>query len=70
MCMDKKEKAVSLFKNGYGCAQAVLLAFADELNIDENTAAKLASSFGDWPPLSAEAWAACAKCAGPSARCL
>ena len=46
MCMDKKEKAVSLFKSGYGCAQAVLLAFADELNIDENTAAKLASSFG------------------------
>ena len=44
--MDKKEKAVSLFKSGYGCAQAVLLAFADELNIDENTAAKLASSFG------------------------
>lgn len=44
--MDKKEKAASLFKSGYGCAQAVLLAFADEMDLDEDTLAKLGSSFG------------------------
>ncbi len=44
--MDKKEKAAALFKNGCGCAQAVLLAFADELNLDEDTLLKLGASFG------------------------
>ncbi len=44
--MTKGEQAVELFKNGYSCAQAVLLAFADELNLDREMAAKVASSFG------------------------
>lgn len=44
--MDKKEKAANLFKNGYSCSQAVLAAFADELDLDEKTALKMASSFG------------------------
>ena len=35
-----------LFKQGYNCSQAVLLAFCDELNMDKETAARLASSFG------------------------
>lgn len=35
-----------LFKQGYNCSQAVLLAFCDELNLDKETAARLASSFG------------------------
>jgi len=42
----KAEKAQALFKGGCNCAQAVLLTFADELNMDENTILKLASSFG------------------------
>ncbi len=44
--MSKKEKARELFMQGYNCSQAVLLAFAEELNLDENTAAKMACSFG------------------------
>ena len=40
------EKAKSLFESGYNCCQAVLCAYADELGIDQNTALKIASSFG------------------------
>ena len=40
------EKACTNFKNGYNCAQAVLLAFAEVLGIDDVFALKLASSFG------------------------
>ena len=32
--------------SGYNCAQAVFLAFADKYGIDDDTAVKLASSFG------------------------
>ena len=38
--------AVNNFKSGYNCAQSVLLAFADKLNLDKSTALKLSSSFG------------------------
>lgn len=45
--MDKhKEQAKSYFMEGYNCAQSVLLAFSDELGLDRETAARLASSFG------------------------
>lgn len=44
--MTRGEKAESLFKEGYNCSQAVLLAFADKIGIDEKTAALLASPFG------------------------
>lgn len=44
--MTKAELAQKYFKDGYNCAQAVVLAFCDELNMDEETALKLASSFG------------------------
>ncbi len=44
--MNKKEKAIALFKDGYNCSQAVLLAFAEELGLDEKTALKLATPFG------------------------
>ena len=44
--MNKKEKAISLFKEGYNCSQAVLLAFAKDLGLDSDTALKLASPFG------------------------
>ena len=42
----RKEKAVELFKNGYGCAQAVLGAYSDLFGLDTNTALKIACSFG------------------------
>jgi len=44
--MDKAQIAGDLFKEGYNCAQAVALAFKDELGIDEKTLLKLSSSFG------------------------
>ena len=44
--MTKEEKAKAFFKEGYNCAQAVSLAFADDLKIDKNTVIKLTSSFG------------------------
>lgn len=40
------EKAMSLFREGYNCTQAVVGTFVDELEIDFDTAMKLASSFG------------------------
>lgn len=43
--MTRTEHARHLFSNGYSCSQAVLLAFADDLNLDEETAAKIASGF-------------------------
>ena len=33
--MKHAEKAVSLYKQGFYCSQAVFAAFADELGIDE-----------------------------------
>ena len=44
--MDKKEKAMTLFKEGYNCSQAVFGAFAEELGLDFETAVKISSSFG------------------------
>ncbi|HOU51346.1 MAG: C_GCAxxG_C_C family protein [Smithella sp.] len=44
--MTKEVKATAFFKQGYNCAQAVLLAFADDLKMDKNTVIKLTSSFG------------------------
>lgn len=42
----KAKKAQQYFKDGYNCCQAVVLAFAPELGIDEKTALMLSSSFG------------------------
>lgn len=44
--VNKGDKAAALFLEGYNCAQAVVLAFTDELELEEKTLAKLASSFG------------------------
>lgn len=44
--MTKREKAMSLFKEGYNCSQAVFGAFAEELGLDLETALKISSSFG------------------------
>lgn len=43
---DHGEIARSLFMQGYNCAQAVLCAFGDVTGLDNDTAARLASSFG------------------------
>lgn len=44
--MTKYEKAVSLFKDGYNCTQAVVGAFEEELSIPHNVLMSLSSSFG------------------------
>ncbi len=44
--MTHPEKAEKLFREGYNCSQAVLLAFSDKTGLDEETAAKISSSFG------------------------
>lgn len=44
--MDKGNIAKENFKAGYNCAQAVVLAFKEELGIDAETLLKLSSSFG------------------------
>ena len=44
--MTRREIAMENFKKGYNCSQAIILAFADMLPIDEETLSKMASSFG------------------------
>lgn len=44
--MDHSENAVEMFKKGYNCAQAVVVAFCDVTGMTEDFAAKMASSFG------------------------
>jgi C_GCAxxG_C_C family probable redox protein len=40
------KKAEKLFREGYACSQSILLAFSDDLGIDENVAKKVSSTFG------------------------
>ena len=44
--MTRKEIAMNYFKEGYNCAQAVVLAFEDLTGLDKSTLLKLSSSFG------------------------
>ncbi|MBR2109143.1 MAG: C_GCAxxG_C_C family protein [Ruminococcus sp.] len=44
--MNQADLAEKLFREGYNCSQAVLLAFSDITGLDDDTAAKIASSFG------------------------
>ena len=44
--MTKSELAEAYFLEGYNCAQAVALAFADEMGLEKDQIAKMASSFG------------------------
>ena len=44
--MTRKEKAESLFLEGYNCAQAVAIAFEDIHGVNREVLAKLSSSFG------------------------
>ena len=40
------DKSIEYFKQGYNCAQAVFLPFAESYGIDKELALKLSSSFG------------------------
>lgn len=44
--MTRGEKAKELFLKGYNCSQAVVGAFADDLDIDFDSLIRLSSSFG------------------------
>ncbi len=44
--MTRGEKAESLFREGYNCSQAVVMAFADKINLPPETVALLSSPFG------------------------
>lgn len=44
--MDHKQKAKAYFMEGYNCAQAVFLAWHEELGLEPKEAARMASSFG------------------------
>ena len=44
--MTRKEKAIGAFKEGYNCAQSLLIAYEDILTIDLETAKKISSPFG------------------------
>lgn len=44
--MTKRDIATDYFKQGYNCAQAVLLAFKDETGLTTEQSAMIASSFG------------------------
>jgi C_GCAxxG_C_C family probable redox protein len=43
---EKKEKAIETFRNDFNCSQAVLSSFAPGLNLDKDTALKIACGFG------------------------
>ena len=44
--MDRQYEAAKLFYEGYNCAQAVAMAFADVIGLEEKFCAKAVSSFG------------------------
>ena len=44
--MDRSEKAVAKFAEGYNCAQSVFFSFCDDLNLDKDKALKMACGFG------------------------
>jgi len=44
--MNRSEKALKYYSEGFNCAQSVIVSFADILKLDEETALRLASGFG------------------------
>jgi C_GCAxxG_C_C family probable redox protein len=44
--MNKENIATDYFKNGFNCAQSVLIAFKDEFNISEKDLLKISCGFG------------------------
>ena len=43
---NRSERACALFRQGYNCAQAVLMAYAEDVGLTQEQAARLSSSFG------------------------
>ncbi len=43
---DKAEYSLDLFIQGYSCSQSIVMAFADELGLEPETAARISSGFG------------------------
>lgn len=41
-----KKYALELFKEGYNCAQAIVIAYGEEFGIDKNLSTNITSSFG------------------------
>lgn len=46
MSIDRKQLAYDYFKQGYNCAQSVVLSFADILPMDKQTLEKVSIAFG------------------------
>ncbi len=44
--MNRPEKALKFYSEGLNCAQSVIASFADILQLDEQTAVRIASGFG------------------------
>jgi C_GCAxxG_C_C family probable redox protein len=44
--MDRSEKAVAKFVEGYNCAQSVFFSYCEDLGLDKDKALKLACGFG------------------------
>jgi C_GCAxxG_C_C family probable redox protein len=44
--MDKIQKAIECFKEGFSCSQAVFSAFCEPLGLDRNSALKISQAFG------------------------
>jgi C_GCAxxG_C_C family probable redox protein len=44
--MDRSDKAVAKFMEGYNCAQSVLFSYCEDLGLDKDKALKLACGFG------------------------
>ena len=44
--MNRSEKALKYYSEGFNCAQSVIVSFADILKLEEETALRLASGFG------------------------
>ena len=42
----KRNLAENYFKEGYNCAQSIVLAFIEEMGLDKQTALKISSAFG------------------------
>jgi C_GCAxxG_C_C family probable redox protein len=42
----RSDKAVSIFKEGFNCSQAVVSSFAEDFGVDKNAALKIAAGFG------------------------
>jgi C_GCAxxG_C_C family probable redox protein len=44
--MTRREKALSLFREGFSCSQAVFAAFAEEMGLPRDAALKISQPFG------------------------